>query len=347
MKIDGRLSGSLARAAEQAGRAEASGYDGAISAEVNHDPFLPLALAAANTSTIRLATGIAVAFARNPMTVAQTAHDLHRLSGGRLALGLGSQVKAHVTRRFSMPWSQPADRMREFVLAVRAIWSCWEDGVPLRFEGQFYRHTLMTPAFSPEPTGLAPPKILLAAVGPAMTQVAGEVADGVVIHAFSTADYLREVTLAHLDRALRAAGRSRGDLEVCLPAFVVTGRDEAEFEAARRAARERIAFYASTPAYLPVLEHHGWGDLGRELTGLSKAGQWSQMGALVDDDVLNAFAVVGPATTVARQLMDRYGPLVDRLEIGIGGDGPGALDLIDGLRRRIPAATSALPGPAR
>jgi probable F420-dependent oxidoreductase len=253
-----------------------------------------------------------VAFARNPMALATTAWDLQALSGGRFLLGLGSQVRAHIERRFSMPWSHPAPRMREFILALRAIWEAWQQGTPLDFRGDFYQHTLMTPAFDPGPLPEGPPRVLLAAVGTGMTRVAAEVADGLLVHGFTTRSYLSEVTLPALAAGLAAAGRSRPGFEVKYGPFVVTGSDEREMADAATEAKERIAFYASTPAYRPVLEHHGWGDLQTELNHLARRGEWKAMGGLIDDEVLAAFAVIAPAAELPAALGRWVGGLADR-----------------------------------
>ena len=270
-------------------------------------------LAAEHTERLELGTGIAVAFARNPMTVANVGWDLQAYSGGRFLLGLGSQIKPHITKRFSMEWSSPAARMREFVQAMRAIWACWNDGTRLEFEGDFYRHTLMTPFFNPGPNPHGVPKVFLAAVGQRMTEVVGEVCDGMLVHGFTTEQYLREVTLPALERGAAKAGRSLDDVERSLPAFVVTGRDEDEMATAAAGVRQQIAFYGSTPAYKGVLELHGWGDLHGELNRLSKEGGWQAMGELIDDEILGTFAVVGEPSTVAAGLLDRYGDLVQRI----------------------------------
>ncbi len=292
---------------------EAAGYDGAWSAETSHDPFLPHVAAAERTERLELGTGIAVAFGRSPMTLANTAWDLQMASSGRFLLGLGSQIKPHITKRFSMPWSSPAARMREMILAIRAIWDCWDGDGQLDFRGDFYTHTLMTPFFNPGPSPYGQPKIFLAAVGAKMTEVAGEVADGLLCHGFTTAGYLHERTLPALDEGLTKAGRTRADIELSLPAFIVTGNDEAEMERSAEGVRRQVAFYGSTPAYRPVLEHHGWGDLQDELNRLSKQGEWVAMGKLIDDDVLNTFAVVAEPHGVAAALLERWGGLVDRL----------------------------------
>jgi probable F420-dependent oxidoreductase len=313
MKIDAGIWGGLSNAGEAAAEREASGYDGVQSAETAHDPFLPLLLAAERTERVDLMTSIAVAFARNPMTLAQVAWDLQDASRGRFVLGLGSQIKPHITRRFSMPWSHPAARMREMILAIRAIWASWNEGTKLDFRGDFYSHTLMTPFFNPGPNPHGDARIFLAGVGEMMTEVAGEVADGFICHGFTTRRYLEEVTLPCLERGRAKAGRRMDGFEISGPMFVVTGRDEAEMATAATAVRGQIAFYGSTPAYRKVLDLHGWGDLQGELNRLSKEGRWDDMGALIDDDMLDAFAVVEPLGEVAAGLQARWGGLLDRL----------------------------------
>ncbi len=313
MLVDGGIGSDLARAAQAAADQEALGYDGLWAAETNHDPFLALTLAAEHTERIQLGTGIAVAFARSPMTLATTAYNLNAFAEGRFLLGLGSQIKAHITRRFAMPWSHPAPRMKEFIQAMQAIWASWEEGTKLDFRGEFYEHTLMTPFFDPGPNPHGAPKVFLAAVGELMTQVAGEVADGLLCHGFTTESYLREVTLPAIGKGLDAAGRTRPDIELSLPAFVVSGTTEEEQAAAAKGVREQIAFYGSTPAYRGVLEHHGWGDLQTDLNVLSKQGRWVEMGELIDDGMLAAFAVVAEPDQVAGELLARFGDVVDRM----------------------------------
>lgn len=317
MKVDGKLGArGTAAVIEEARQHEKAGYDGLWSAESAHDPFLPLVLAAEHTERIELGTAIAVAFARSPMQLAYTAHDLQAYSGGRFVLGLGSQVKPHIERRFAMPWSHPAPRMREFIMALRAIWSAWNDGTKLSFRGDFYTHTLMTPFFSPPPAPGGAPAVFLAAVGGAMTAVAGEAADGLLVHAFSTECYLREVTLPALGRGLAQSGRSRTDVEVSLLAMIATGRTEEEMARAVAGTRQQIAFYGSTPAYRGVLELHGWAGLGDELNALSRSSRedkWEAMGGLVDDGVLHAFAIVAEPAGVAAEIQRRFGGLIDRV----------------------------------
>jgi probable F420-dependent oxidoreductase len=314
MKIDATvLTGALESIGPKARELEAIGYDGFYTAETQHDPFLPLVLAAEHTERIELGTAIAVAFPRSPMHLANIGHDLQQYSKGRFILGLGSQIKAHIEKRFSAQFSQPAARMRELILATRAIWRTWEEDEPLRFEGEFFRHTLMTPFFNPGPTGYGPPRIFLAAVGEKMTEVVGEVCDGMFVHGFSTEKYIRETTLPALERGLAKSGRSRSDIELAFPTFVVTGETDEEWQKAEAAVREQIAFYGSTPAYRPVLEAHGWGEVQDELNRLSKQGAWKEMGKVITDDILDAFAVRGSTSEIPRLLLDRYGELVDRI----------------------------------
>ncbi|MEE9278780.1 MAG: LLM class F420-dependent oxidoreductase [Myxococcota bacterium] len=313
MKVDGGLMGDLARVPQRIRELEELGYDAAISAETSADPFFPLLLAAEHSERIELQTSIAVAFARSPMNLAQIGHDLNHYSRGRFILGLGSQIRAHITRRFSMPWSRPAARMRELILAMRAAWDCWYEGKKLDFRGEFYTHTLMTPMFTPTATEYGPPRVFLAAVGPLMTEVAAEVADGIIAHGFTTERYMREVTLPAIERGLARAGKKRSDFEIACPVFVVTGADEEAYLRARTATSRQIAFYGSTPAYRGVLDAHGWGGLQGELNVLSKQGKWEEMGTLISDDIVEAFAVVAEPDDVASKLKARYGDILDRI----------------------------------
>lgn len=313
MKIDGGIGFDLAGAAAAAAEQEAAGYDGVWSAETSHDPFFPLLLAAGATQRLEVGTGIAVAFARTPMTLAYQANDLQAYSQGRFLLGLGSQIKPHIEKRFAMTWSHPAPRMREFILAMRAIWANWAEGGKLDFQGDFYSHTLMTPFFNPGPNPFGPPKVLLAAVGELMTEVAGEVADGIIVHGFTTERYLRDVTMPAIERGLAKSGRTRSDFQLSYPAFLVTGEDEDQMAKAATAVRQQIAFYGSTPAYRGVLEAHGWGDLQGELNALSKQGEWTKMGDAIDDAMLDTFAVVGEPDAIGPALVARFGDVIDRV----------------------------------
>ncbi|MBW0106376.1 TIGR03617 family F420-dependent LLM class oxidoreductase [Pseudonocardia sp. KRD291] len=307
-------------AGREAELAEHRGFGALWASEVRSDPFLTLGVAAGTTRRIELGTAIAVAFARNPMSTAAVADDLQALSGGRLLLGLGTQVRAHVTRRFSMPWSRPAARMREYVLALRAIWSAWHDETPLDFAGEFYTHTLMTPVFVPEPHGHGAPPVFVAGVGKAMTRVAGEVADGFVCHGFTTGKYLREITLPALARGRAEPGAPASSPVVVGGPMIATGRDDAEIAAAIRRVRGQVAFYASTPAYRPVLDLHGWGDLGTELHALTRAGRWTELPGLISDDVFDEFAVAGPPAQVGSEMHARFAGVVDRVSLSLDAD---------------------------
>jgi probable F420-dependent oxidoreductase len=313
--------GALDGAADAARAAEEAGFDGISYAELTSDPLLHLTLAAGATSRIDLATNLMVAFARSPMTLAVQARAVQDFSRGRLVLGLGSQIRPHIERRFSMPWSSPASRMAEFVSAMRAIWAAWRTGERLDFRGDFYTHTLMTPMFTP-PTLCADPKVFVAGVGERMTETAGATADGLLLHAFTTERYLREVTMPALARGAARRGADPGALEVVASTFLVTGRTEEEMAASASAVRDQIAFYASTPAYRPVLALHGWEDLGTELNRLSKGSapdRWSTMGGLVDDEVLGTFAVVAEPNAVAARLAGRGAGIVTRHSVnGLG-----------------------------
>lgn len=321
MKFDTKLAWPAGRTQSLAGlgdrgrEAEESGFHGLWSAESAHDPFLPLVAAAQQTSSLQLGTAITVAFARNPMSLAYTAYDLQTLSGGRFLLGLGSQVRPHIERRFGMPWSQPAARMREFVEAMRAIWAAWSTGDRLNFRGQFYNHTLMTPFFSPPPSPWGPPPVYLAAVGDHMTEVAGEVCDGFLPHPFTTVEYMAERTLPALKRGLAKSGRDLDQFSISVSGMVASGRTEEQMANAISRVRERIAFYGSTPAYHPVLQQHGWDELGAELNRLSRSdspNRWTQMGELIDDEVLHAFAIVAEPERVGAAIGDRYGDVASR-----------------------------------
>jgi probable F420-dependent oxidoreductase len=294
---------------------ESSGYDGAFTFEGPHDPFLPLVLAADATERLELTTAVAIAFARSPMTLANQAWDLQALSRGRFHLGLGSQVRAHIERRFSMPWSAPARRMREVVLALRAVWATWQDGTPLRFEGDHFTHTLMTPFFDPGPLEWGPPPVWLGGVGPRMTEVAGEVADGFMVHPFVTRASLDAVTLPALARGRARPGAPAAPISVSLPVMIATGADDASLDGATAAVRAQIAFYASTPAYRVVLDVHGWGDLQPRLQEKTRAGDWAGMADLVPDDLLHAVAVVAAPDHVAPEILRRYGDVLDRVAL--------------------------------
>ncbi|MBX3286917.1 MAG: TIGR03617 family F420-dependent LLM class oxidoreductase [Actinobacteria bacterium] len=291
------------------------GYDRAFSFEAKHDPFVPLAVAGEHTSRIELGTAVAIAFARTPMTLANVAWDLQTVTGGRFVLGLGSQVRPHVEQRFSMPWDPPVGRMRELVLAIRAIWRAWETGEPLAFEGEHYTHTRMIPAFDPGPNAYGAPRILTAGVGPQMTEVAGEVADGFLVHPVNTRRSLQELTLPALARGAARAGRDVAALEVVCVTIVVTGRTEEELSRSREAVRQQLAFYGTTPAYRPVFELHGFGDLHPTLKALAREGRWVEMAALIPDELIETIAVVGEPGSIAAQVRERLAGISDHVSL--------------------------------
>jgi probable F420-dependent oxidoreductase len=299
LQIDAMLpADDLGSVAVAARRLEAAGFPRVYVAEGNHDPFVVAAVASQHLEAAELGMDVAIAFARSPMTVAHSAWDLQTLTNGRFVLGLGSQVRGHIVRRFSMPWSSPAARMREYVLALRAIWAAWAEGRSTAFEGEYYRHTLVGPPFSPGANPFGPPPILLAGVGPRMVEVAGEVADGFLTHPFNTPESISQVVLPALERGRRTATTTVGSFDVVAQFMVVTGRDQAELDAGRDLARARVAFYGSTPAYKDVL---GDSDLQDRLHRLSREGRWSDMAGLVTDDLLDRVIIVGePAEAVRR-----------------------------------------------
>ena len=312
VKIDTQLLG-LADAADHARRLESIGVDGAFTFEGPHDVFVPLVLAAPATTTLELASNIAVAFPRNPVQLAHLAFDLQLLAQGRFTLGLGTQIRAQVEKRYGAAFERPVARMRELIAALRAIFATWETGVPLDFRGEFYSHTLMPPLFNPGPHPFSMPPIALGALGPQMVALAAEVADGLLVMPFNSADHLRQRTLPAMEQGLARAGRDRSSLVVTGEVIVCCGRSDEELEMARTAGKWLLAFYGSTPAYRPVLEVEGWADLQGELNRLSKAGRWDEMPGLISDEILDTLAAVGSPQRVAERIVDRFGSLVDRV----------------------------------
>jgi probable F420-dependent oxidoreductase len=310
----------LDEAGAAAAAAEAAGYDAWFATETQIDAMLGCAVGAERTSEIGIGTAISVAFARNPMTVAMQANDIQVLSGGRFILGLGSQIKPHITKRFSMPWSHPAPRMREFILAIRAIWDSWAGDGTLDFQGDFYSHTLMTPFFNPGPHDFGAPPVYLAGVGPLMTQVAGEVADGILCHGFTTERYVREKTLPAVRAGREKAGKTMEGFEINMPLMCVARDTEEERTQGAAFVRQQIGFYGSTPAYRPVLELHGWGPLQDELNALSKAGKWDQMADAIPDEVFDEFAIVDTPEAAFAEIKRRFGDVATRITVSIPED---------------------------
>ncbi len=316
MKVDAPANASLGNIGAAASRLEGLGYDGLRLAELNHDPFMPLAVAAEHTQQIELVTSVAVAFARNPMSMAVQAHDLNAFSGGRFLLGLGSQVRPHIERRFSMPWHKAARQMREFIEAMTAIFDCWYDGARLEFEGEYYRHDLMPATFKPEDTDGTRPRIMLSATGPLMTKVAAEVADGMIMHPFSSERYMREVTLPAVEEGLARSGRALESFELDYAPMLAMGRDDESLENAIARVRDRIAFYGCTVAYRPVLELHGWGALQDELIPLNRAHRTQEMAALITDEMVQTIAIVGSPEQVVEIMRERFAGLISRTGFG-------------------------------
>lgn len=315
LKIDGPFYADLDQAGREALRLKEIGYDGIYTLEGSRDPFFPLVLAAEHAPGLDIATGIAVAFPRNPSHIAYQAWDLQRYSKGHFLLGIGSQIRAHIENRFGIPFNPPAARMREYILAVKAFFNCWQHDKPLRFEGEYYRHTLMTPMFNPGPNPYGIPPILLGGLGPKMTAVAGEVADGLIVHPFNTVPFVRDSQLPAAMRGLERSGRGRNDFTMQIAAICVTGTNEEEYSNAMQTVRGLLAFYGSTPAYRPPMEAVGYGDLQPELNRLSKAGRWDEMSELIDDELMQQFAVCGEPHQIAPALWEKYGEYADRISI--------------------------------
>jgi probable F420-dependent oxidoreductase len=322
---------------------EAIGFDAITQPELKRDPFLPLALAATTTARVRLVTAVALAFPRSPTAMAYTARSLYDLSRGRLVLGLGTQVKGHIERRFGVAWDSPGPRLREYVQAVRAVWTCWQHGTPLAFHGRFYTMTLMTPEFDPGPSPYGTPRIHLAAVNPYNLQVAGEIADGLRVHPFATPEYTHDVVWPNILRGATRVGRSLADFELVAGGFIATGASDHEVLAARERVRFRIAFYGSTRAYRPVLEHHGWGDLNDLLYRLAAQGRWDELATAVPDDVLDTFCISGPYETIAEQVANRLGGLAHAVSFplpkNLDAPDPRYLAALERVKLVPPAAT--------
>jgi probable F420-dependent oxidoreductase len=318
-------------------QAEDDGADAVTSSELKHDPFTPLAFAALATQRVALVPSVAIAFPRSPMIVANQSWDLNRHSKGRFVVGLGSQVRAHNERRFSVPWIAPAARMGEYVESLRAIFRCWEHGEKLNYQGKYYNFTLMTPEFSPGPQGVRVPPIAIAAVGPLMLKTAARLADSVRLHSFATRKYLEDVVRPQLAKELTAAGKSFGGFEITGGGFVATGPDEAAVRAAAEKVRYRVAFYGSTPAYRGVFDVHGIGDLGVRLNAMSREGKWGEMAAQISDDVLELFVARATYDELPEAIEKRFGGIVDSVSVDFA---PGTSA---GVRRDVIAAIRKIP----
>jgi probable F420-dependent oxidoreductase len=340
--IDHYLRGDLPDAGRLATELEATGFDGLYTAEGPHEPFFPLALAAEVTTRATLFTNIAVAFARSPMDLAQMSDSMQRAAEGRFVLGLGSQIRPHIENRFSMTWSRPVDRMREMVQAIKAIQHAWATGERLGFRGEIYRHTLMTPFFSPGPNPWGPPPVWVAALGPRMTECAGEVGDGLLVHPFHTGLFVREHVMPRVRAGLARSGRDRADFTVSCTPIVCTGSTDEEVERATAGVRRLLGFYGSTPAYRVTLDAHGWGDLQPELNRLTKEGRWDELPGVIPDEVFETLAVRGAPGEIGARLVERYGDDVDRVGLSMPYDSsPETLRaLVDGCRTTTSSTTT-------
>jgi probable F420-dependent oxidoreductase len=318
MKIDTAVPLDLAQVPEAARRAEALGYDGAFTPETGHDPFLAHAIAAEHTGRLELGTAVAIAFPRSPMATAQIAWDLQKFSKGRFHIGLGTQVKGHIVRRFGMDWHPPGPRMREYILMMRAIWDSWQNNTKPAFEGKYYRYTLMTPFFSPGPIDYPYPKVHISAINPYNCRLVGEVCDGIKLHPFNTTKYLNTVILPNIKEGAEKAGRSMDDIEICGAGFIITGENEEEVERAKAPVRQQLSFYASTRSYRPVLDAEGWGEVNERLFAMSIEGKWQEMAAGITDEMLNEFAVIGTYDELVPKIKERWGGVMDRITLTAG-----------------------------
>lgn len=332
MKVDFYYPPSPPEGASEAARqAQEMGYDGFFTAETQHDPFLPLALAGQAAPELELGTAIAVAFPRSPMVTAMTAWDLARLSKGKFLLGLGTQVRGHITRRFSTEWGSPGPRLKDYIESMRAIWDTWQNAAPLEHEGEFYQFSLMTPFFNPGPIPHPGIPVYIAGVGPYLSRLAGEVCEGFHVHPFHTTRYLDAVVLPNMEEGAAEAGRSLDDVERVTTVFVMTGRDDSEVEQSKAAVRQQVSFYASTPSYRPVLEASGW-DFGEKLTALSKRGKWDEMTDVVPDEALEEVGVMAKVGDLGKAIRDRYGDRVQRVGLYSLGS---VLDIDPEARRQV------------
>jgi len=338
MKIEyGLTMAGLQGVPEEARRAEALGYDGVITGEITSDPLFKIVLAAEHTRRVTLGTSVLIAFPRSPMVVAYQAWELQAFSGGRLLLGIGTQVKGHIQRRFSTTWDSPGPRLREYILALRAIWDCWQSGAKLNFTGDFYRFTLMTPFFTPKPIDHPRIPIYISAINPYNCRLAGELCDGIRMHGLNTPKYTREVIVPNLAEGARKAGRSLKDVDIVGGGFTITGPDEAAIQRQVRPAKKQIAFYGSTPQYRAVMDVHGWGEEHLELHRLSREGKWDEMADIVTDEMLDAFTTIGTYDEIARKIRARWGGVSTRMGFSIPVRGPADEERLQALLAELRA----------
>jgi len=320
MKVETALFAPTIQAyAEQARRIEDAGYDSVITPEAGHDPFLPLMVIAEHTKKLRFGTGVAIAFPRSPMVTAQIAWDLQRFSGGRFVLGLGTQVKGHNERRYSTAWpSPPGPRLREYILCMKAIFKTFQTGARPDYKGQHYQFSLISPFFNPGANQDGHVPIYISAVNKYNCRLVGELCDGIRMHGFNTTKYTKEVIIPAIELGAKKAGRNLSDIDIVGGSFVIAGKNEEEVEKAKAPVRQQLAFYASTRVYHPVLEVHGWQDAGQQLFRLSMEGKWPEMGALITDEMLEEFAIIGTYDEIVPKIKQRYAGVVTTLDFGFG-----------------------------
>jgi len=338
MKVDTGIPLDLAQVPEAAKRAEALGYDGGFTPETGHDPFLPLAIAAEHTKRIELGTAVAIAFPRSPMVTAQIAWDIQKLSKGRFVVGLGTQVKGHIVRRYGMDWAPPGPRLREYILMMRAVWDSWQNGAKPSFEGKYYRYTLTSPFFNPGPIDFPMPKVHISAINPYNCRLVGELCEGIKLHGFNTPKYLREVILPNIAAGAKKAGRDPKEIEICGLGFIITGKNEEEIEKAKAPVRQQIAFYGSTRTYKPVLDIEGWGDLNQELFALSIEGKWPEMATKITDDMLDQFAIIGTYDEIVKKIKEKCAGVIDRVTFAIPTRTPEDEERLKAMIKQLKAA---------
>ena len=338
MKVDTVLPLDLALVAEAAKRIEALGYDGALTPETGHDPFLAHAIAAEHTERIQLGTAVAIAFPRSPMATAQIAWDLQKYSKGRFHIGLGTQVKGHIVRRYGMDWHPPGPRMRDYILMMRAIWDSWQNGTRPSFEGEYYRYTLTSPFFNAAPIDHPKIPVHISAINPYNCRLVGQLCDGIKLHPFNTPKYLREVIMPNIQAGAKKAGRDAKEIEVCGQGFVITGKTEEEVEKAKAPVRQQLSFYASTRTYKPVLDVQGWGDVNEELFAMSIEGKWQEMANGITDDMLEEFAVIGTYDEIVAKVKAKAGGAIDRITFAIPTPNPEEEERLRSMIRQLQAA---------
>ena len=338
MKVDTGLPLDLKLVPEAARKAEALGYDGAFTPETGHDPFLAHALAAEHTERITLGTAVAIAFPRSPMATAQVAWDLQKASDGRFVVGLGTQVKGHIVRRYGIDWVPPGPRLRDYVLTMRAIFDSWQNGTRPEFESEHYRYTLTSPFFNPGPIDHPDIPIHISAINPYNCRLVGQVCDGIKLHGFNTPKYLREVILPNIEKGAKKAGRDRKEIEICGLGFVMTGETEEDVAKAMEPVRQQLSFYASTRTYKPVLDIEGWGDLNQELFTLSIEGKWQEMAKKVTDDMLQEFGVIGTYDKIIPKIKEKCEGVIDRVTFSIPTRNPDDEERLKEMIKQLQAA---------